>query len=100
MRIHIYEIKSDKAIMRKFKAYGVRENLLRNNDLIILKVPHRGVTLQAEAKDILDYSLTYAQPDNFGKTELTYHWPIKKWKVVEGDTNWTEKLFKDFGWTE
>jgi hypothetical protein len=97
---------NDNRIFRKYKTISISSVLLRQkcelNEDVIVEFKHRNFTLRANARDILNYNFTtnYGNKSPIIKDDdgSYHHWPIVKWNLVAGDSQWLEKINHDFKW--
>lgn len=73
----------DNFLFKKTKSISIRASELEQVDKVKITLVHLSTIIEADKKDIKDFK----DVKTFNG-EVKYYYPIEKWKVVSGDTNW------------
>lgn len=91
---------SDAAIFRNYKSLHIDAAVVEypgRKDILFL-LEHRNALLKAAASDIKQLNLIGERTAGYARATKRYHYFLKDWKLVDGDPQWLEKIYSDFGW--
>jgi hypothetical protein len=82
--------KDDHCLYRKGRdgiSLSIRAEVLEKSDRVQVNVAHRNAIVTATKEEIKSHKEVKTF---FG--EVKYYYPAKKWKLIEGETNWYEEV--------
>lgn len=81
----------DNFLFRKAMAITINAPALEKCDKIKLKLLHRNVEIEATKIEIKLHKDVHTY-----QGEIKYRYPITKWKVTSGDTDWCKKVLSEY----